>query len=125
MKKWRLSLVQSAPVFMTGNATRWKRKRYALKSFQAWHSLNYADLGCVFTKPEKKEKVCKEIAGVMGEAMNRLYWNEADAKEFELLMFKFYCSTGSRDTINAISGLLHKYIKPACRELMKDDWQSW
>lgn len=93
--------------------------------FQAWHSLNYADLGCVFTKPEKKEKVCKEIAGVMGEAMNRLYWNEADAKEFELLMFKFYCSTGSRDTINAISGLLHKYIKPACRELMKDDWQSW
>lgn len=74
---------------------------------------------------KKKEEVCKEVTEVMSEAMNRLYWNEADAKEFELLMFKFYCSTDSRNTINAISGLLHKYIKPACREVMQDAWQSW
>ncbi len=91
--------------------------------FRAWTSCNYADLGCVFTRPEKRESVKEEVSDVVSLAMSNMAWNEEDSKAFNLLLFNTYCN--SNEALRAILELLDKYIKPACRELMKENWQSW
>lgn len=93
--------------------------------FRAWKSLNYSDMGCVFTQPKKLKMVKEEINDVVSLAQSNMAWNKEDSKEFNLLLFKVYCSGENSEAINAIFELLDKYIKPACRELMRDAWQSW
>ena len=85
--------------------------------FPIWQRMNYCDLYDVKTANE-------EVSNVMGDAMLQLSWNKADSDAFELLMFKFVCSD-STETNGQMITLLLKYIKPACRELMKEAWKNW
>ena len=90
--------------------------------YTAWRSCNYTDLGCVFTRPEKRESVKEEVASVVSLAMSNLEWNSVDSERLNVLLFQFICS---EDHTQEVKELLEKYIKPACHELMKEHWQNW
>ena len=79
--------------------------------FELWRRFSYCD--------HKKEKVSKEIAEVMGLALNNLYCNDKDCAKFEQIIFVWYCSNDNQDAKDSMYELLDKYI----RAVIRKEWE--
>lgn len=67
-------------------------------------------------RDHKQEKVSKEIAEVMGLALNNLYCNDKDCAKFEQTVFVWYCSNDDQDAKNSMYELLDKHIRAVIRK---------
>lgn len=79
--------------------------------FELWRRFSYCD--------HKKEKVSKEIAEVMGLALNNLYCNEEDCTKFEHVIFVWYCSNDNQEARESMWQLLDNYI----RAVIRKEWE--
>ncbi len=79
--------------------------------FKLWRRFAYRD--------HKQEKVSKEIAEVMGLALNNLYCNDKDCAKFEQTVFVWYCSNDNQDAKNSMYELLDKHI----RAVIRKEWE--
>ena len=66
-----------------------------------------------------KHRVSKEIAEVMGLALNNLYCNDKDCTKFEQTVFVWYCSNDNQDAKNSMYELLDKHI----RAVIRKEWE--
>ena len=65
-------------------------------------------------------KTIEEIGEVMREALNDLYCEEKDCKEFEQAIFAWFCSNDNIETNNKIYELLDKHI----RKVIRKEWEK-
>jgi CRISPR/Cas system CSM-associated protein Csm2 small subunit len=79
--------------------------------FRLWHMFAYVD--------RNKVKTIEEIGEVMREALNDLYCEEKDCKEFERAIFAWFCSNDNIETNNKIYELLDKHI----RKVIRKEWE--
>ena len=89
------------------------------KMYYWWHINLMCDQGVVsITKYEavRQEAAKKEIAEVIGQAMNNLYCDEKDCEQFESAMFVWHFSESSHDARTTINELLDKHLRAVVRK---------
>ncbi len=79
--------------------------------FEWWRRFSYCD--------RNKANVAKEIAEVMGLALNNLYCNAMDCAKFEQAIFVWYCSNENQEARDGMRELLDSHI----RAVIRKEWE--